>query len=138
MSEILLAGSGTTSGTMGRFFLEMARNPEVKAKLLASLPIRCLNEPIVNDREIRNGEQYYFLNVCTKETLRLHTLTSELGRRTGTEWVNLMRYDLPPHTVVSASYRDLQRNGKYWPEPLRFWPERWLEGDEREGAPQPE
>ena len=113
MSEILLGGSETTSGTIGGFFLEMARNPEVKAKLLASLPIRRPGEPIIDSKEIRNEEQHRYLNACIKENLRLHTISSELGRRTGREWVSLMGYDLPPHTVVSASYRNLHRNEKY-------------------------
>lgn len=138
MSEILLAGSETTSGTIACLFLEIARNPEVKTKLLASLPVRSIHDPIIDSREIRNEQAYRYLNACIKENLRLHPIASEMGRRTGKQWVNLMGYDLPPHTVVSASYRELHRNGEFWPQPLRFWPERWLEGDEREGAPEPE
>ena len=138
MSEILLAGSETSSGTIACLFLELARNPDVKAKLLASLPIRGCEDPIIGNREIRNEDQYRYLNACIKENLRLHPIASELGRRTGNQWVTLMGYDLPPHTVVSASFRNLHHNDEYWPEPLRFWPERWLEGDEREGAPKPE
>jgi cytochrome P450 len=138
MSEVLLAGTETTSGTIACFFLEVARNPDVKAKLLASLPIRKLDDPIITSKEIRNTEQYKYLNACIQENLRLHPIASEMGRRTGNEWVFLGGYDLPPHTVVSSSYRELHRDGKYWPEPLRFWPERWLEGDDRDGAPEPE
>lgn len=138
MSEILLAGSETTSGTIACLFLELARNLEVKEKLLASLPVRNIHDPIINSREIRNNPNYRYLNACIKENLRLHPIASEMGRRTGKEWVSLMGYDLPPHTVVSASYRELQRNGEFWPQPLRFWPERWLEGDERDGAPEPD
>lgn len=138
MSEILLAGSETTSGTIACLFLEIARNPDVKSKLLASLPVRRIQDPIINSQEIRNDPSYRYLNACIKENLRLHPIASEMGRRTGNEWVTLMGHALPPHTVVSASYRALHRNGEYWPQPLRFWPERWLDGDEMEGAPEPE
>lgn len=140
MSEILLAGSETTSGTIACLFLELARNPEVKAKLLATLPIRTSLDPIIDGRTIRNDPQYEYLNACIKENLRLHPIASEMGRRTGKNWVSLMGYNLPPHTVVSASYRDLHRNGQYWPEPLRFWPERWLSDEKRTAAsaPRPE
>jgi len=134
MSEILLAGSETTSGTTACLFLELARNPEVKAKLLASLTPLGFNDPIIGNRKIRTGDQYRYLNACIKENLRLHPIASEMGRRTGSQSVNLMGYNLPPHTVISASYRNLQRNGEYWPQPLRFWPERWLDGDERGDA----
>ncbi|KAH6699800.1 cytochrome P450 [Leptodontidium sp. MPI-SDFR-AT-0119] len=138
MSEILLAGSETTAGTIACLFLELARNPKVKAKLLASLPVRRHGDPIIGNREIRNEGQYKYLNACIKENLRLHPIASELGRRTGNRWVSLMGYDLPPRTVISASFRNLHHNAEYWPQPLRFWPERWLEGDEQEDAPSPD
>ena len=138
MSEILLAGSETTSGTIACLFLELARNPDVKAKLLKSLPIREPEERMIKSQEIRDEVRYRYLNACIKENLRLHPIASEMGRRTGNQWIKLVGYELPPHTVVSASYREMQRSAKYWPEPLRFWPERWLDGEEREGAPEPE
>ena len=138
MSEILLAGSETTSGTMACLFLELVRNPDVKAKLLKSLPIRKPEERMIKSQEIRDEARYRYLNACIKENLRLHPIASEIGRRTGNQRITLAGYELPPRTVVSASYREMQRSAKYWPEPLRFWPERWLDGEEREGAPEPE
>lgn len=139
MSEILLAGSETTSGTIACLFLELARNPEKKRKLLSTLPVLGAADPIIDSKTIRSDEKYKYLNACIKENLRLHTIASEMGRKTGQEWCHLAGYDLPPGTVVSASYRELHRNGDFWPEPLKFWPERWLvDDDEREGAPRPE
>ncbi|KAJ0340059.1 hypothetical protein COL154_012279 [Colletotrichum chrysophilum] len=138
MAEILLAGSETTSGTIGCLFLELARNPDVRAKLFASLPSKGFNDEIVTSKAVRSEPEYEYLEACIKENLRLHPIASEMGRRTGNQWVNLCGYDLPPHTVVSASYRDLHRNEEFWPQAERFWPERWLAEDKREGAPAPE
>ncbi|UQC90732.1 cytochrome P450 3A9 [Colletotrichum lupini] len=138
MAEILLAGSETTSGTIGCLFLELARNPDVRAKLFASLPSKGFNEEIVTRKSVRNEENYEYLEACIKENLRLHPIASEMGRRTGNQWINLCGYDLPPHTVVSASYRDLHRNEAFWPQAVRFWPERWLSEDKRDGAPAPD
>ncbi|KAL8298843.1 hypothetical protein RB600_003395 [Gaeumannomyces tritici] len=141
MAEILLAGSETTSGTIACLFLELARNPDVRAKLLASLAPKGIHDEIVASKLIREGaagSEYEYLEACIKENLRLHPIASEMGRRTGSQWVTLMGYHLPPHTVISASYRDLHRNAKYWPEPMRFWPERWLPEEKRCGAPAPD
>ncbi|KAK2006680.1 cytochrome P450 [Colletotrichum eremochloae] len=138
MAEILLAGSETTSGTIGCLFLELARNPDVRAKLLASLPAKGFYDEIVSSKTVRNESDYEYLEACIKENLRLHPIASEMGRRTGNQWVELCGYNLPPHTVVSASYRDLHRNEKYWPQADRFWPERWLPEDKRDGAPPPD
>ncbi|KAK1503060.1 cytochrome P450 3A9 [Colletotrichum tamarilloi] len=138
MAEILLAGSETTSGTIGCLFLELARNPDVRAKLFASLPSKGFNDEIVTSKSVRNEEEYEYLEACIKENLRLHPIASEMGRRTGNQWITLCGYDLPPHTVVSASYRDLHRNEAFWPQAERFWPERWLSEDKRDGAPAPD
>lgn len=135
MSEILLAGSETTSGTTACLFLELARNPEKRAKLLDSLPVLGMQDEIISGKAVRTDPRYRYLNACIKETLRMHPIASEMGRRTGDQWVQLMGHDLPPHTVVSASYRDLHRNEKYFPDAMRFLPERFLEESERGDVP---
>ncbi|QDS73814.1 hypothetical protein FKW77_006095 [Venturia effusa] len=135
MAEILLAGAETTSGTLGALFLQLARHPTVKQKLMDSLPVLTANDPILSAKEIRNDPKYEYLRACLKECLRINPIASELGRRTGKDWVTLMGVDLPPHTVVSVSYRCLHLDERYWPEPTRFWPERWLDEGKREGAP---
>ncbi|GKZ56835.1 hypothetical protein AnigIFM49718_002129 [Aspergillus niger] len=127
MAEILLAGSETTSGTIACFFLEILRNPEIKEKLLKSLLVLRPSDPIVSSKTARTSPEYEYLEACIKEVLRLHPIASEMGRRTGKTPINLMGYYLPAHTIVSASYRQLHRDPKYWVEPLRFWPERWLD-----------
>lgn len=138
MSELLLAGSETTSGTLGCLFLSIARNPEVKKKLLASLPVLTPDDEILDSKTVREEDQYRYLEACIKENLRMYPIASEMGRRTLETGFVSADYEIPPYTVVSASYRHLHRDERYWPEALRFWPERWLEGDEREGAPEPE
>lgn len=139
MAEVLLAGSETTSGTIACLFLELARNPAVRAKLLASLPPRAvMDEDVITSKTVRTDPRYEYLEACIKENLRMHPIASEMGRRTGGEWVEIMGYRLPPHTVVSASYRALHLNEEHWPQAQRFWPERWLPEGKREGAPAPE
>ncbi|EPS29010.1 hypothetical protein PDE_03956 [Penicillium oxalicum 114-2] len=127
MAELMLAGSETSAGTMANLFLELMRNPDVKAKLISSLPVLSPDDPIISSKTVRTAPQFEYLEACIKEALRLHPIASEMGRRTGDSPINLMGYDLPPYTVVSVSYRYLHRNPEHWPEPLRFWPERWLE-----------
>ncbi|RKK07356.1 hypothetical protein BFJ67_g18312, partial [Fusarium oxysporum f. sp. cepae] len=89
----------------------------------------------ISGKAVRNDPKYRYLNACIKETLRLHPIASEMGRRTGDQWVQLMGHNLPPHTVVSASYRDLHRNEDYFPKAMSFLPERFLEDSERGDVP---
>ncbi|KAF4986589.1 hypothetical protein FDECE_15872 [Fusarium decemcellulare] len=137
MSEILLAGSETTAGATACLFLELSRSPRVLSKLLASLPVLSHDnlEDILVSKTVRSCPDYEYLEACIKENLRLHPIASEMGRRTGDQWVSFMGYDLPPHTVVSASYRYLHRDEKYWPDASSFIPERWLPDDQRGDIP---
>lgn len=137
MAEILLAGSETTSGTIACFFLEILRNPDVKETLMRSLPVLMPSDAILSSKTVRTNPEFEYLEACIKEVLRLHPIASEMGRRTGDTPIKLMGYYLPAHTIVSASYRELHRNPEHWPDPLRFWPERWLENRPRD-APAPE
>ena len=137
MAEILLAGSETTSGTIACLFLDVLRAPDVKRKLIESLPVLQPTDPIISSKTIRTSAEYTYLEACIKEVLRLHPIASEMGRRTGKQPIELVGYHLPARTVVSASYRQLHRNPEYWPEPLRFWPERWL-ANRPDGVPAPE
>lgn len=119
-------------------FLEIARNPDVKAKLLKSLPVLGKDDRIIDSKVVREEDTFHYLEACIKEGLRMHPIASEMGRRTLDQAYRVGEYEIPPYTIVSASYRQLHRNSEHWPEANRFWPERWLEGDEREGAPEPE
>ncbi|KAJ5649356.1 cytochrome P450 [Penicillium longicatenatum] len=94
------------------------------------------NDLIISSQKVRLGPEFEYLEACIKEALRLHPIASEMGRQTGPLSIELVGYHLPPFTVVSASYRELHRNPKHWPEPLRSWPERWLQ-NRPEGVPAP-
>ena len=82
----------------------------MRAKLAASLPRLSFDAPLIDGKSVREDSQYEYLNACIKENLRLHTIASELGRRTLQEPANLGGgVELPPYTVVSASYRALHQ-----------------------------
>lgn len=68
----------------------------------------------------------------------MHPIASEMGRRTLDTSHSISGYTIPPYTVVSASYRHLHLNDSHWPEARRFWPERWLDAKDSDGAPPPE
>lgn len=156
MSELLLAGSETTSGTssshllslwmlswcskgtIGCLFLELARNPDVRKKLLDSLPVLGPHDAILDSKVVREDPKYRYLEACIKENLRMHPIASEMGRRTLNQEYSIGGYEIPAFTVVSASYRVTHNDEKHWPQADRFWPERWLEHGEMGDAPAPE
>lgn len=110
----------------------------MKKKLLASLPVLGPDDPILDSKTVRTDPRFGYLEACIKENLRMHPIASEMGRRTLEKSHIIAGHYIPPYTVVSASYRHLHLNEDYWPSANRFWPERWLGREEREGAPAPE
>ncbi|SMY22103.1 unnamed protein product [Zymoseptoria tritici ST99CH_1A5] len=126
LSELMLAGAETTSATMCYFMMELARNPDVRKKLFKDLPALGLDDPLITGVEVRQDPRFAYLTACMQENLRMHPIASEFGRRTTDKPVVLNGFEVPPYTVVSASYRALHYNEEYWPQPHRFWPERFL------------
>ncbi len=130
MAEILLAGSETTLGTISCLFLELACNLEVRAKT------PCLPAAAILRRRHRlqqDGPQGTVVRVpeaCIKESSACTLLRPTNGTLYWILEVNQLDGLCSPHTVVSASYRELHRNEEFWPQAQRFWPERWLPEEE--------
>ena len=136
MSELLLTGSESTANATAFLFLELARNPDVRAKLMATLPILSTDSDILTSKTIRNDPDFWYLEACIKETLRLNNTVAEMGRYTGDQAIEVLGYQIPPRTTISVSLLSLHRDEKYFPQPLRFWPERFLPADQRGDAPE--
>ncbi|KAG9186803.1 hypothetical protein G6011_09911 [Alternaria panax] len=130
MSEFLLAAFETTS--------EHARTPAALHKLLASLSPISPSSSTLDSKIVRTNPKYRYLEAWLIENLRMNSVVSELGRRTLDQGQIENGLQTPPYTILSASYRALHRDERYWLESERLWPERWLEGEERELAPEPE
>jgi cytochrome P450 len=73
-----------------------------------------------------NTMSHELTSMAIVENLRMHPIASEFRRRTLKSAIVLNGYVIPPYTVVSASYRALHLDEHHWPQPDRFWPERFL------------
>jgi cytochrome P450 len=110
---LLLAGHETTATALAWAFDALFRNPEVLARLQASLP---------------DGDDY--LDAVVEETLRIRPTVHDVGRRLGEPLETKDGRTLDPGTAVFASVHLLHRRADVFPDPLAFRPERFL-GDER-------
>src|SRR4051794_2514178 len=109
---LLLAGHETTATALAWAFDALFRNPDVRAKLEASLP---------------NGDEY--VDAVVEETLRIRPTVPDIGRRIG-EPLAVNGTTLRAGTAVFASVHLLHEREDLFPEPRVFRPERFL-GDER-------
>jgi len=109
---LLLAGHETTATALAWAFDALFRNPDVRARLEASLP---------------HGDEY--LDAAVEETLRIRPTVHDVGRRLG-EPLQTRAGTLRAGTAVFASVHLLHRRADLFPDPHAFRPERFL-GDER-------
>jgi cytochrome P450 len=110
---LLLAGHETTATALAWAFDALFRNPDVRARLEASLA---------------EGDEY--LDAVVDETLRIRPTVPDIGRRLGEPLPLGDGMELEPGTAVFASVHLLHQRADLFPEPQAFRPERFL-GEER-------
>ncbi|SAM08257.1 hypothetical protein [Absidia glauca] len=124
----LVAGSETTSSTMGFALIELLRHPDKFEKLRAEIDNVPLNNG--NDSTLHSHSQLKnlpYLNAVLNETMRLHMIGSNgLQRMTDSDITLGNDVVIPKNTVVFCNVNHAQRNPDYWPNPETFLPERWL------------
>lgn len=105
---LLVAGHETTSRALTFAVFELLRNADVLARFRRDLP---------------KGDEY--LDCVIRETLRRHPIVPLVARRLAAP-ARIGNYQLSAGTVLGCSIHLLQLSERYWPEPLRFHPERFL------------
>lgn len=122
--QFFIAGYETTSSTMSFALWELAKNPEIQEKL---------RDEIQEVAEKMDGLSYEsiqamrYLDRCLMETLRLYPILPFLDRRCTSD------YQIPGTDIILKKGQGIyipimgiQRNPQYFPEPLKFDPERFL------------
>ena len=112
LMTLLTAGHETTATGLSWAFERLARTPAAMERLRAEL-------------EGGGGEDY--LDAVVKETLRVRPVITDVARKLTRE-AEVMGYRLPAGTLVLPAIAVLHRLPHVYPEPERFRPERFLEG----------
>lgn len=116
LRTLLVAGHETTALGISWAVDAIHRHPEVKAKLLAELD----DAPA----DPQAFARLPYLELVTKETLRLFPVLTEVLRTLKADW-RFAGYDLPAGTTVAASIHLTHYRPDLYPEPLAFRPERF-------------
>lgn len=124
--SMMFAGHHTSSGTASWALIELMRNPDAMATVVAELDELYADGSEVSFQALRSIPQ---LEAALKETLRLHPPLIILMRVVQEE-IELAGHLIAPGTVVAASPRVSNRIAEDFPEPESFDPGRYL--DERQ------
>jgi cytochrome P450 len=124
---LFLAGHETTAHTLGFACHLLGQHPAEEAKLLAELQ-QCLGGrlPMVEDLpRLRVTEQ------VAKEALRLYPAVYSMLREARHD-DELSGYHVPAGTTVILPQWVIHRDGRFYPEPEAFTPDRWTQEFERD------
>jgi cytochrome P450 len=127
------AGVDTTASTLLTFVLCMCLNPDVQARAHAEL------DSVVGRGRLpawADEDRLPYLSAIINETLRWRP-TFALGgpAHAPTEDDIYKGYLIPAGTSVIGNLYAISKNPREYPQPERFWPERFLEGFNRPAYP---
>ncbi|MFI6132899.1 cytochrome P450 [Micromonospora sp. NPDC051141] len=124
---LYVAGHATTANTLGFAFALLARHPDVLDRMHAELD-QVLGDA---DPDFEDVARLPFTEACVKETLRLFPVVAMLPRKANVA-LELRGRTIPPDAGIWVSAWVTHRDPRFWPEPTRFRPGRWL--DENPGT----
>lgn len=126
---LVVAGSQSTSGGLAATFFYLARHPEKLSRLRKEIREAFSNQDDIRYESGGKLAALPYLRACIDESMRLTPPTpGHLPREiVGSEGLSIDGHWFPPGTNVGVSPYAIHRNEAYFPEPNRFWPERWLE-----------
>ena len=117
---LILAGHETTSNALTWAFYLLAKNPEVEARLHAELDSALAGRlPSADDLPALP-----YTERVLAEAMRLYPPAYAVGRW-ALEDHAFGPYEVPKHSVVLSSQWVIHRDPRFYPDPLRFDPDRW-------------
>jgi cytochrome P450 len=118
---ILLAGHETTANALSWTFYLLAQHPDVATRLHAEIDTVLGDRPATAD----DATRLVYARAVLAESMRLYPPAWTVGRKP-LEDVALGGYRIPRHSLVLMSQWVVHRDPRWWPDPERFDPDRWL------------
>ena len=118
---ILLAGHETTANALAWTFYLLDRHPQIERLLHAHL------DEVLGDRDpvVEDLPRLAYVRAIFAETMRLYPPAWITARR-ATRRVDVGPYELAAGDIAMVSQYVSHRDERFFPEPERFDPERWL------------
>ena len=121
---LLLAGHETSANALTWTWYLLSQNPDAEAKLHAELDrVLAGRLPTISDLpQLRYTEGVF------AESLRLYPPAWAIGRRAKEDF-SIGEYIIPARSIILMSPWVVQRDARWFSDPLKFAPERWHSGE---------
>ncbi len=119
---LFLAGHETTANALAWTWFLFAQNPAAEKALVAEL------NSVLGDRlpELADLPNLLYTESVVKESMRLFPPVYAFSRRVLAD-TTIQGFRIPAHSAVIMSQWVIHRDPRWWPDPEKFLPERWLE-----------
>jgi cytochrome P450 len=122
---LIVAGHETVAATLTWTWVLLAQSPVAQRKVAAE--VDALPDPGIAAWDAETLEQLPYTRAAIDECLRLFPPAWVITRRS-LETDELGGFELPPDATVILSPYAMHRDERWWPDPRRFRPERFLDG----------
>ncbi|XP_026378023.1 flavonoid 3',5'-hydroxylase 1-like [Papaver somniferum] len=122
--NLVVGGTYTIGGEVEWAMAELIKEPKIMKRALEELENVVGKNNIVEESHIPNLP---YLGAIIKETYRLHPRVPLLVTRCPSSTCNVGGYVIPKGAQVLMNAWEIQRDPKYWDDPLEFHPERFLQ-----------
>jgi cytochrome P450 len=127
---LFAAGHETTALSLAWTWYLLGENSAAEARLHEELRSTLAGRPA----EVSDLEKLPYLNAVIHESLRLYPPAFVMARM-NVETVTVGGYEIPPRSTLLASQWVMHRDPRFYDQPERFMPERWLDGLEQRLLP---
>ncbi|XP_042488251.1 cytochrome P450 98A2-like [Macadamia integrifolia] len=124
--DMITAGTDTTAISVEWALAELIKNPRVQEKAQEELDRVIGMERVMTESDFSSLP---YLQCVVKEALRLHPPTPLMLPHKANAHVKIGGYDIPKGTIIHVNVWAVARDPTVWKDPLKFWPERFLEED---------
>ncbi|XP_017841743.1 probable cytochrome P450 4d20 isoform X2 [Drosophila busckii] len=125
VDTFMFEGDDTTSSGVSHALYSIARHPEVQAKVYEEL-LQVLGKNREAPVTQAHLQQLKYLDCVIKETMRLYPPVPAVGRYTRMD-LKLGNQVIPANTSIYLVLYFAHRDPEYFPDPLSFKPERFLD-----------
>ncbi|KAK9760756.1 RNA polymerase C-22 sterol desaturase [Basidiobolus ranarum] len=124
---LILSGHDTTASALTSVIYVLATHPEIQAKVREEanreFSLHTSSMDIPSTAEIK---ALWYLEATIKETMRLYPPAPLLPTRTTAHDTMLGQMPIPKGSLVTLNIYALHRDEKYWENPTKLDPDRWL------------
>jgi len=127
------AGHETSSTTLTSAIFFLGKYPEIQEKAYQEVQhaLQLQQEQQLLPETVKN---LTYLTAILKETLRMNTPAPFFVSRVATEDTEILGYHIPKGTVVAVNVIPAHMSQKYWENPKKFDPDRWITGNDKKNT----